>query len=117
MTAEAPLQIVATIGPASQDLLAALRDAGATAFRLNASHLPIEELVRLAAAVRDLLPDCPLIVDLQGAKMRLGRFVGRAVRAGDRLRFSLSGTGESAQFCSVDLQSASRLLSTCKEDP
>ncbi len=86
------MQIVATIGPASRDLATRLRDAGASALRVNASHLRLEELERLVAGLRRALPDCPLTVDLQGAKMRLGDFTQRSVRAGDRIRFALSAS-------------------------
>ena len=69
-------------------------EAGATAFRLNASHMSVDELHLLASAVREQVPACPLVIDLQGAKMRLGDFVARALHAGDRIRFSLYGAGD-----------------------
>jgi pyruvate kinase len=93
MPGSSGLEIVGTLGPASLALASALRDAGMTAIRLNASHLPLEELSRLAAFVCEELTDCPLIVDLQGAKMRLGNFVDKQVVVGERIRFSLSGSG------------------------
>ncbi len=83
------LRIVATLGPASRTLTAELHTAGATAFRLNASHMTVQELVGLAAAVRARMPDFPIVIDLQGAKMRLGHFPERAIAKGDRLVFSL----------------------------
>jgi pyruvate kinase len=86
----AQAQIVATIGPASWNLAAGLRDAGATAFRLNSSHLEVDELAEQAARICWALPELPLIVDLQGAKMRVGTFDQRSVRFGERIRFSLS---------------------------
>ncbi len=94
MNTEEAIQIVATIGPASLALAAGLRNEGATAFRLNASHLRLEELTGQAALLRQALPDCPLTIDLQGAKMRVGRFDPRNVRAGERLRFALAATGQ-----------------------
>jgi pyruvate kinase len=86
-------QIVVTLGPASRRLVAELRDAGATAFRLNAAHMSAGELSELAAAVRARFPDFPIIVDLQGAKMRLGDFTEIAVAEGDHLTFALSAGG------------------------
>lgn len=80
-------QLVVTIGPASFDLGGALARAGATAFRLNASHLSPEELARTASRLRSAAPDCPLVFDLQGAKMRLGVFSPRSVQAGERVVF------------------------------
>lgn len=84
-------QIVVTLGPASRRLIGELRDAGATAFRLNASHMSAVELAEVVSAVRARFPDFPIIVDLQGAKMRLGNFTEIAVAEGDRLMFALSG--------------------------
>jgi pyruvate kinase len=86
-------QIVATLGPASRGMAGALWDAGATVFRLNASHMTAAELGRLAASVREDLPDCRLVVDLRGAKMRLGEFAEQPVRQGAPVHFSLTGAG------------------------
>ncbi|HYK89979.1 MAG TPA: pyruvate kinase [Acidobacteriota bacterium] len=94
MPGERITQIVATIGPASRDHAPALWDAGATTFRLNASHMRLENIAHQAAEIRRSLPDCPIVIDLQGAKMRLGDFQQRPVRAGDHVRFSVSDEGE-----------------------
>jgi len=83
------LQLVATLGPASMELAPAMLRAGATHFRLNASHLGPDDLGKALARVRRALPEVPVVVDLQGAKMRLGGFEERPVRGGDRVRFSL----------------------------
>jgi pyruvate kinase len=85
-------EIVATLGPSSRGLASSLRSAGATAIRLNASHLSVEELGMAATEVRDASPDLPLVVDLQGAKMRLGSLDDRPVVAGDEVVFSISGS-------------------------
>lgn len=84
-------EIVVTLGPASWDLAPQLHEAGASTFRLNASHIAVEELQQRAENVRKLLPDSELVIDLQGAKMRLGHFPERPVSAGERLRFSFTG--------------------------
>ncbi len=91
MKHEERLQIVATLGPASRAPAGTLWSAGATAFRLNASHMTAEDLGRLAVAVRAAVPGCPLVIDLRGAKMRLGRFAEAAMHAGESVRFSLAG--------------------------
>ncbi len=83
------LEIVATIGPASRNCIGPLHQAGATAFRLNSSHMPAGEMVSVAGTVRETVPECPLIVDLKGAKMRVGEFAELPVRAGESVRFSL----------------------------
>jgi pyruvate kinase len=81
--------IVVTLGPASFGLTRELARAGATALRLNASHLPPDDLAQRAAQARRAAPDLPLVVDLQGAKMRVGELAEREVDAGTRVRFSV----------------------------
>jgi len=80
-------QLVATIGPASASLAANLAAAGATAFRLNASHLSPAELADALSRLDRDCPGAPVVVDLQGAKMRLGPALPREVSRGDLLRF------------------------------
>jgi pyruvate kinase len=81
-------EIVATLGPASFAMARELALAGATALRLNASHLSAEDLGRRARQAREGAPDLPLVVDLQGAKMRLGDIVERPLAVGARVRFA-----------------------------
>lgn len=82
--------IIPTLGPACQpeETIRALREAGATGFRLNVSHLTPDELEpwreRLVRALGDGPPP-PLVLDLQGSKWRLGRFPPFLLRAGDRV--------------------------------
>lgn len=71
------IEIVATVGPASEGsrTLAALRAAGADAFRLNLAHASPEWLVRTVDAVRRAAPEpveSLLIADLPGRKPRTG---------------------------------------------
>jgi len=88
-----PRQLVATLGPGSRLLARDLARAGATAFRLNASHLSPRELSDVLAGLRAACGDVPVVVDLQGAKIRLGRFDPRQVAPGEPLRFTLDGRG------------------------
>lgn len=81
-------EIVATLGPASFALAGDLARAGATALRLNASHLSPEDLAWRAAQAREAAPGLPLVVDLQGAKMRVGDIVERPIAVGARIRFA-----------------------------
>ncbi|HEY9087725.1 MAG TPA: pyruvate kinase [Anaerolineaceae bacterium] len=84
--------ITATLGPASAvpPLWAAMRDAGATAFRLNTSHLAPDDLAgwlaRLDAFRRESGADWSVVLDLQGSKWRLGQFPARLLAPGERLR-------------------------------
>lgn len=72
-------QIIATLGPSSFGRAKALAAAGATGFRLNASHLRPAELRSAVESLRRELPGARLTIDLQGAKMRLGHFRERAL--------------------------------------
>ncbi len=91
-----PRHLVATLGPASLHLAAELAGAGATGLRLNASHMLPRKLGDAARAVRATCPEVPIVVDLQGAKMRLGTFAARPVARGERLCFAgtPNGVGE-----------------------
>ena len=82
--------LVATLGPSSQGKEAELAELGATHFRINASHLSIAGLREYIIGARKRAPRVPVIVDLQGAKMRLGDFEPRNVAAGQRLSFVLA---------------------------
>jgi pyruvate kinase len=86
-------QLVATLGPASLDRIPELAAAGATSFRLNASHLGLDELAAALAAIRRWRPEAPVVVDLQGAKMRIALHAPLTVAAGEVVSFS---TGDEA---------------------
>ncbi len=84
-------EITVTLGPASasepvwQDLIAA----GATAFRLNTSHLSFEDLQvwldRLQAFFHAQSILLPVVLDLQGSKWRLGNFSPFRLVAGTQI--------------------------------
>ncbi|HEY9889227.1 MAG TPA: pyruvate kinase [Candidatus Obscuribacterales bacterium] len=73
-------KIVATIGPATQDpdVLRSLIEAGATTLRLNFSHGTHEDHQRSVRLIRqvsfELNQPVGILQDLQGPKIRLGRF-------------------------------------------
>ncbi|MBE9112643.1 pyruvate kinase [Nodosilinea sp. LEGE 07298] len=73
-------KIVATIGPATQDadVLRALIDAGATTLRLNFSHGSHDDHQRSIRLIRqisfELNQPVGILQDLQGPKIRLGKF-------------------------------------------
>jgi pyruvate kinase len=90
------LQLIVTLGPACMSSIAALARAGATAFRLNASHLEAAELGTALSRVRAACPDAPIVVDLQGAKMRIERPEPLSVTEGETLRLT-EGPGGDAQ--------------------
>jgi len=83
--------IVATLGPSSNspDIWQGMRSAGATAFRLNTSHLSLAQLQdwldRLTPFLSALNPIPPLVLDLQGSKWRLGEFTSCTLAHGQRV--------------------------------
>ena len=73
-------KIVATLGPASsdRDTIARLFEAGADVFRINMSHTSHERMRELVTTIRSIEADYErpigILVDLQGPKLRLGKF-------------------------------------------
>ena len=93
-------RIVATLGPASRSpaTVKALAKAGVDVFRLNFSHGSHDDHAAALKAVRgaELALKRPLgvLADLQGPKLRLGRFrnVEIDIKPGHRMRFDLDPT-------------------------
>lgn len=83
--------ITATLGPASAEekTWGAMIDAGATAFRLNTSHLSLDDmdgwLVRLNSFFVSGGVTIPVVLDLQGSKWRLGNFPPVVLVEGQRI--------------------------------
>ncbi|HWR53544.1 MAG TPA: pyruvate kinase [Bryobacteraceae bacterium] len=71
-------KIVATLGPATDGpgAIARLLRAGVDVFRLNMSHGSQEEHGRRIAEIRAATTEAAILADLQGPKIRLGRFEG-----------------------------------------
>ena len=73
-------KIVATLGPASSDrnVIASLFRAGADVFRINMSHTSHDRMRELVAAIRAVEIEygrpIGILVDLQGPKLRVGKF-------------------------------------------
>jgi pyruvate kinase len=92
--------IVVTLGPASdsESIWHALLAAGATAFRLNSSHLSLPQLrlwvERLAEFLAPLQPKPGLILDLQGSKWRLGRFPACELRPGQQVELVCTSSAD-----------------------
>jgi len=89
-------KIVATIGPATEsaEVLRRLIEAGATTFRLNFSHGDHSEHARRIATIRavahELGVHIGILQDLQGPKIRLGRFAGGPITLARGDAFSLT---------------------------
>ncbi len=89
-------KIVATIGPATQseEIITDLIRAGVTTFRLNFSHgdhKDHEERIKTIRKVSEKLDlDIGILQDLQGPKIRLGRFKDGPVKVKKGDKFSLT---------------------------
>lgn len=90
-------KIVATLGPAttSPEMIRKLIDAGMNMARVNGSHGDHETHARTIATVREQAHEAKrsvgILFDLQGPKIRVGKFEGppRDVRTGDTVSFSV----------------------------
>ncbi|MEB3361128.1 MAG: pyruvate kinase [Synechococcaceae cyanobacterium] len=89
-------KIVATIGPATEspDVLRRLIKAGATTFRLNFSHGNHEDHAARIATIRQVAHELGvhigILQDLQGPKIRLGRFEAGPIKLSSGDRFTLT---------------------------
>ncbi|MCY3877547.1 MAG: pyruvate kinase [Rhodobacteraceae bacterium] len=92
------VKIVATLGPASDDIktIRRLFDAGADVFRLNMSHGDHSDVARRHEIIRQVEKEVSrpigILADLQGPKIRCGTFRNQSekLRRGQRFRFDLS---------------------------
>jgi pyruvate kinase len=81
--------LIATLGPSSEaeSMWMAMLEAGVSAFRLNTSHLTLQQLHnyldRLNLFFSSVDSRLPIILDLQGSKWRLGTFHPFELVAGD----------------------------------
>ncbi len=85
-------QIIATLGPAVRNKIDDLINAGATGFRINCSHVTLDDLSRwlieLDQAFHQYGNAMPVWLDLQGSKIRIGRLLKiRILQRGELLTF------------------------------
>ncbi|MDR6128918.1 pyruvate kinase [Sphingomonas sp. SORGH_AS802] len=79
------VRVLATLGPASnsREMIAKLFEAGADAFRVNMSHGDQASKIGVIQAIRSLEADygrpTTILADLQGPKLRVGKFEGGRV--------------------------------------
>ena len=89
-------EIIATLGPSSADpsVWEKLLSAGATAFRLNSSHLTVDELLgwldRLERFFQTRGGPVEVVIDLQGSKWRLGALEPRYLDMGEQVMLILA---------------------------
>src|SRR5580700_11724693 len=102
-------KIIATLGPASSTIetMSRLFQAGADVFRLNFSHGTHEDHAVRFAMIRELEEKfgrpIGILADVQGPKLRVGRFGGGRVhlQTGHTFRLDLNATPGSAQRVSL----------------
>lgn len=104
VAAPAHTKIVATIGPASEERIGELIDAGLSVARINLSHGTGEDFQRRVEKIRAVAEArsaaVGILTDIQGPKMRMGRFEGgrRELELGDEMTLregkGMSGPGE-----------------------
>jgi pyruvate kinase len=95
MKRERSARILATLGPASatRERILALAQAGADVFRLNFSHgshaAPAERVKQLREIEHEIGRPIGVLMDLQGPKLRVGRFAEGKVMLAPGARFRL----------------------------
>jgi pyruvate kinase len=93
-------EIIATLGPASDDdvIWNSMLAVGVTAFRLNTSHLQVDQLwtwlERLTPFLGVRQPHPALVLDLQGSKWRLGQFAPLELVEGQTVELVLSSSSD-----------------------
>ena len=103
------VKILATLGPASSspEMIRALMEAGADAFRINMSHGEQVEKAALVGIIRDLEKSLhrptTIVFDLQGPKLRVGRFKGGSAMLATGDRFVLDRDGAKGDSMRVEL--------------
>ncbi len=102
------VKILATLGPSSntKEQIKDLFIAGADVFRINMSHSSHEVLADFVDAIREVEAELKnpigILVDLQGPKLRLGKFAKDriSIKSGDIITFDSDPTpGDSNRVC------------------
>jgi pyruvate kinase len=102
-------KIVATLGPSSseQSVIARLFRAGADVFRINMSHTSHDKLRSLVATIRAVEAEhgrpIGILVDLQGPKLRVGKFAFGSVVLQNGAIFTLDADASPGDETRVEL--------------
>lgn len=100
-------EITATLGPTSdsESTWKAMVLSGVSAFRLNTSHLSLQQLhqwlSRIVPFLASLDPRPPLVLDLQGSKWRLGHFPSFHLECGQSLELVCAASADHAGILPV----------------
>ena len=97
-------KILATVGPSTEtaEQLERLVDAGVDVFRLNMSHMSLEDADEIVARIRCITDHEAILLDLAGPKMRLTDIDSPiALAAGDRVKIQVSDAPTTRDLLSV----------------
>ena len=95
---------------------------GVTAFRLNTSHLQINEILtwleQLSSFIQENSPELPIILDMQGSKWRIGQIESRTLGKDEQLELVCAAASQSRSrlpvphpdFFAAALQSSPQIL-------
>jgi pyruvate kinase len=103
------VRVLATLGPASStpEMIETLYESGADAFRINMSHGDQASKVPVIAAIRALEQKLgrpmTILADLQGPKLRVGKFAGGRVDLAHGSLFVLDRSPEKGDATRVEL--------------
>ena len=100
-------KIIVTLGPAtdSSEQLERLVEAGVDVFRLNMSHMSLEQADVVVARIRCITDHEAILLDLAGPKMRLTDVDAPfALAAGDTVKMTMSGAPTTRELLSVPVE-------------
>ncbi|MGV8939727.1 MAG: pyruvate kinase [Allorhizobium sp.] len=103
------VKILATLGPASSDeaMIRKLHEAGADLFRINMSHASHDGMRDLIKRIRSVEATCGrpigILADLQGPKLRVGKFADTTVELVPGQTFTLDDNPEPGDNVRVNL--------------
>src|ERR1700741_2811831 len=103
------VKILATLGPASsdKDTIRKLFQAGADVFRINMSHTEHSAMQALVGRIREIEEELGrpigILADLQGPKLRVGKFAAGSVALTPGQMFALDDSPEPGDATRVHL--------------
>jgi pyruvate kinase len=106
-------KIVCTIGPAcdSTETLLQMAKAGMDVLRLNLSHGALDEHRDRFQRIRDHLPDRPILIDLEGPRVRIGEMAQAVIlNDGDHIILTTEEIEGDAARVSVSLNTLPRAI-------
>jgi pyruvate kinase len=115
------VKILATLGPASSspEMIRTLMEAGADAFRINMSHGDQADKAKLVESIRALEKSLhrptTILFDLQGPKLRVGKFKGGSAMLEEGTMFVLDRSKTAGDAQRVELPHA-ELFEAIKKD-